>query len=68
MNGPLLRNNKEKGKLVDFKTLVVPKDKDDNVFMLNTGEELSILLPSICGNKDVNIIGHFMNLPASSKI
>ena len=55
--------NERKGKLVDFKTLVVLKD-EDNVFMLSTGEEVPTLLLSICGNEDIDSIELFMNLPA----
>ena len=62
MDGPLPGKNEEKGMLIDFKTLVIPKDEKD-VFM-STREELPMLLPSVCNNENVDIIELFMNLPA----
>ena len=67
IDGPLPRKNEGKEKLVDFKTLIVSKD-EDNVFMLGPMEELPTLLPTICGNEDVNVIELFMNLLALSEI
>ena len=55
MDRPLPKKNGGKGKLVDFKTLVVPKDKDD-VLVFSTGEEVPLLLPSIYDKEDVVII------------
>ena len=67
MDEPLPRKNEEKGKLMNFKTLVVLK-KEDNIFMSSPVEGLPALLPKICSNKDVNIIKLFMNLPELSEM
>ena len=66
MDGPSSRKNEENRQVIDFRKLVVPKD-DEDVF-ISTREEVLTLLPSICGNKDVDIIEPFMNLPALSNI
>ena len=66
MDGPFLGKNEENGTLIDFKTLVVPKDKE-NVFM-STKEEVPTLLPSVCNNEGVDIIELFINLPALSEM
>ena len=47
------------GKLIDFVNIKIPKDEDDVFF-----NELPVLLPSICGNDDTDIIECFLNLPA----
>ena len=51
MDGPLPGKNEGKGKWIDFKTLVVPKD-EDNVFMLSPAESVPTLLPIIYSNKE----------------
>ena len=63
---PSLGKKEGKGKIRDFKKLVVPKD-DEDVFM-STGKEVPILLPSVCHNEDVDIIELFINLPALSEM
>ena len=66
MKGPLLGKDERKGKLVHFKTSVVPKDKD-NVCMPSTAEELPTLLPSICCSENVDIIElYVLHLPVLS--
>lgn len=66
MDGPLLGKNELKGTKIDFQTLGVPKDMED-VFIMFT-KEVPKLLPSICSNKDVDIIDLFANLPAFSEM
>ena len=66
IDGPSPGKNEEKVTLIDFKTLVVSKDEKD-VFM-STGEEVLVLLPSVCNNQDVDIIKLFMNLQALSEM
>lgn len=58
MDGPSQGNNEDKEQSINFRTTVVPKDKDD-VFMT----EIPTLLPSICSNDDMEVIKLFMNLP-----
>ena len=67
MNDPLLGKNEGKRKIIDYKTLFVPKNKN-NVFISSTGKELPTLLPPICGNEDVDTIELFMNLSALSEM
>ena len=67
MGRPLPRKNEEKGKLINFKTPVVLKD-EDNVFMLSTVENVPVLLPTICSNKEMDVIKLFMNLRELSEI
>ena len=64
MDGSSLGKNELKGTKVDFKTLFVPKDVED-VFIMSTGE-LPKLLPTVCSNKDIDIIELFANLLALS--
>ena len=52
MDEPLPRMNERNGKLMDFKTLVVPNDNND-LFMLNPAESKPTLQPTICINKEV---------------
>ena len=63
MDGPSPGENEGKGMRFDFRQLVVPKDEED-VFMSTVVEEVPTLLPTVCDNKDVDIIELFMNLPA----
>ena len=67
MDGPAPGKNEGKGKLIDFRKLVVPKDEED-VFMLSTVEEIPTLLPTVYRNEDVEVIELFMNLPALSEM
>ena len=53
----------DKGTLIDFTKLEVPKDEDD-VFHCN---ELPTLL-SCCNNENTDIIKFFLNLPALQEI
>ena len=59
MDGPSQGKSENKGNLINFKTIEVPKDEED-IFMT---ESIPTLLPSICSNNDTDVIELFMNLP-----
>ena len=64
MDGPSLGKNERNGKIIDFRKIVVPQDKED--VCMSTREEVPTLLPLVCDNEDVHIIELFMHVFTST--
>ena len=55
------------GKEFDFRTIKVPHDEED-VFFKNNDNDFSELLPTVCWNKDTEVLDCFLNLSTLQEI